>query len=239
MAALRAGRLLHARERRTRGGASGRLPPVADATSFGGVQTTAERRARWGDGRRDRGLHPPERGLRGHPGRDRGRRTGPRRVGRALASARHVRHALRAAAGGALGDVRSRGKLTEDDVDKAMRADPPRAARGRRQLPGGQAVHRRRQGAGARAPTCCESLNPGQQVVKIVSDELTELMGGSGRDLVFAPSRDHRDPDGRPPGLGQDDRLRQARAAPQGGARAGRRAWPPATSTARPRSSSW
>src|SRR5215211_6740516 len=31
-----------------------------------------------------------------------------------------------------------------------------------------------------------ESLNPGQQVVKIVSDELTELMGGSGRDLVFA-----------------------------------------------------
>ena len=31
-----------------------------------------------------------------------------------------------------------------------------------------------------------ESLNPGQQVVKIVGDELTELMGGSGRDLVFA-----------------------------------------------------
>ncbi len=30
------------------------------------------------------------------------------------------------------------------------------------------------------------SLNPGQQVVKIVSDELTELMGGSGRDLAFA-----------------------------------------------------
>ncbi|MDQ3644252.1 MAG: signal recognition particle protein, partial [Actinomycetota bacterium] len=31
-----------------------------------------------------------------------------------------------------------------------------------------------------------ESLNPGQQVVKIVGDELTQLMGGSGRDLVFA-----------------------------------------------------
>ena len=31
-----------------------------------------------------------------------------------------------------------------------------------------------------------ESLNPGQQVVKIVSDELTELMGGAGRDLAFA-----------------------------------------------------
>jgi signal recognition particle subunit SRP54 len=34
-----------------------------------------------------------------------------------------------------------------------------------------------------------ESLNPGQQVVKIVDEELTALMGGAGRDLVFAPSR--------------------------------------------------
>ena len=31
------------------------------------------------------------------------------------------------------------------------------------------------------------ALNPGQQVVKIVSDELTELMGGHVRDLVFSP----------------------------------------------------
>ena len=33
-----------------------------------------------------------------------------------------------------------------------------------------------------------EALNPGQTVVKAVNDELTALMGGSGRDLVFAPS---------------------------------------------------
>src|SRR5687767_10751059 len=33
-----------------------------------------------------------------------------------------------------------------------------------------------------------ESLNPGQQVVKIVNEELAALMGGSGRDLAFAPS---------------------------------------------------
>lgn len=34
-----------------------------------------------------------------------------------------------------------------------------------------------------------ESLNPGQQVVKAVNDELCELMGGgAGRDLVFAPA---------------------------------------------------
>jgi signal recognition particle subunit SRP54 len=31
-----------------------------------------------------------------------------------------------------------------------------------------------------------ESLNPGQQVVKLVDEELTALMGGAGRDLVFA-----------------------------------------------------
>src|SRR3954454_1551235 len=31
-----------------------------------------------------------------------------------------------------------------------------------------------------------ESLNPGQQVVKLVDEELTKLMGGAGRDLVFA-----------------------------------------------------
>src|SRR3954470_4916863 len=30
-------------------------------------------------------------------------------------------------------------------------------------------------------------LNPGQQVVKVVNDELTSLMGGAGRDLVFSP----------------------------------------------------
>ncbi|HEU0024941.1 MAG TPA: signal recognition particle receptor subunit alpha, partial [Thermoleophilaceae bacterium] len=85
----------------------------------------------------------------------------------------------------ALGEVRSRGKLTEDDVSKAMRqvrlalleADVNfkvvkefTAAVKERAL--GQDV--------------LDSLNPGQQVVKIVSDELTTLMGGSGRELAFA-----------------------------------------------------
>src|ERR671916_752362 len=31
-----------------------------------------------------------------------------------------------------------------------------------------------------------EALNPGQQVVKLVDEELTALMGGAGRDLVFS-----------------------------------------------------
>jgi signal recognition particle subunit SRP54 len=85
----------------------------------------------------------------------------------------------------ALGDVRSRGKLTEDDVNKAMRqvrlalleADVnfkvvKEFTAGVRERALGQDV--------------LDSLNPGQQVVKIVSEELTTLMGGSGRELAFA-----------------------------------------------------
>ena len=57
-------------------------------------------------------------------------------------------------------------------------------------------------------------LNPGQQVVKIVSDELTELMGGAARELSFSP---------RPPtvvlmaglqGSGKTTATGQARALP-------------------------
>ena len=54
-------------------------------------------------------------------------------------------------------------------------------------------------------------------MVKIVNEELAALMGGSGRELAFATHRDHRDPDGRPTGLGQDHRLRQAREAARQG----------------------
>ncbi|CAN5218426.1 signal recognition particle protein [soil metagenome] len=85
----------------------------------------------------------------------------------------------------ALGDVRSRGKLTEEDVNKAMRQvrlallEADVNFKVVKEFTG--AVKERALGA-----EVLESLNPGQQVVKIVSDELTQLMGGSGRDLVFA-----------------------------------------------------
>src|ERR671919_2312589 len=88
---------------------------------------------------------------------------------------------------GVLSDVRSRGKLSEDDVNKALREvrlalleadvnfkvvkDFPAALRERL---AGEEVS--------------EALNPGQTVIKAVNDELTALMGGAGRDLVFAPS---------------------------------------------------
>jgi signal recognition particle subunit SRP54 len=86
-----------------------------------------------------------------------------------------------------LSDVRSRGKLNEDDINKAMReirlalleadvnfkivkeftATLKERALGREVL---------------------ESLNPGQQVVKIVNEELTQLMGESSRQVGFAPT---------------------------------------------------
>jgi signal recognition particle subunit SRP54 len=85
----------------------------------------------------------------------------------------------------ALGDVRSRGKLTEDDVNKAMRQvrlallEADVNFKVVKQFTG--AVKER-----ALGQDVLQSLNPGQQVVKIVSEELTELMGGAGRDLALA-----------------------------------------------------
>ena len=116
----------------------------------------------------------------------------------------------------ALGDVRSRGKLTEEDVNKAMRQvrlallEADVNFKVVKQFTA--AVKER-----ALGQDVLESLNPGQQVVKIVSDELTELMGGSAATSRQAWA--DGDPDGRSPGLGQDDRLRQARPPPARGAR--------------------
>lgn len=86
---------------------------------------------------------------------------------------------------GTLSGLRSRGKLTEPDVDKAMReirlalleADVNfKVTKG---FVAG--VREKAIGAGV-----LESLDPGQMVVKVVNEQLAELMGGSGRDLVFA-----------------------------------------------------
>jgi signal recognition particle subunit SRP54 len=85
----------------------------------------------------------------------------------------------------ALGDVRSRGKLTEDDINQAMRQvrlallEADVNFKVVKQFTA--AVKERALGADV-----LDSLNPGQQVVKIVSDELTLLMGGAGRDLALA-----------------------------------------------------
>src|SRR5881227_3724236 len=85
----------------------------------------------------------------------------------------------------ALSDVRSRGTLTEDDINKAMRAIRLALLEADVNF---QVVKRFTAAVKERAlgADVLESLNPGQQVVKIVDEELTALIGGAGRDLVFA-----------------------------------------------------
>jgi signal recognition particle subunit SRP54 len=86
---------------------------------------------------------------------------------------------------GALGDVRSRGKLTEDDVKKAMRQVRLallEADVNFKVVKGFTDSVRER----ALGEQVLESLNPGQQVVAIVNEELARLMGGAGRELAFA-----------------------------------------------------
>ena len=85
-----------------------------------------------------------------------------------------------------LSTVSSRGKLTEDDVDRAMREI-------RLALLEADVNFKVVKAFTAKVKERClgadvlGSLNPGQQVVKIVNEELTELMGGAGgRDLVFS-----------------------------------------------------
>jgi signal recognition particle subunit SRP54 len=85
-----------------------------------------------------------------------------------------------------LADVRGRGTLTEDDVSSAMReirlALLEADVNFKVVKSFTNAVKERALGADV-----VGQLNPGQQVVKIVSDELTELMGGAARDLSFSP----------------------------------------------------
>jgi signal recognition particle subunit SRP54 len=88
---------------------------------------------------------------------------------------------------GVLSDVRSRGKLSEDDVDKALREVRLallEADVNFKVVKDFTAALRERL-AGAEVS---EALNPGQTVVQAVNDELTGLMGGSGRELAFSSS---------------------------------------------------
>jgi signal recognition particle subunit SRP54 len=84
-----------------------------------------------------------------------------------------------------LSDVRNRGKLSEEDVDKAMREIRLALLEADVNFKVVKSfvaeVRERCVGEGV-----LESLDPGQQVVKIVNEELASLMGGSGRDLAFA-----------------------------------------------------
>jgi signal recognition particle subunit SRP54 len=86
---------------------------------------------------------------------------------------------------GTLGDLRSRGKLSEADVDAAMREIRLALLEADVNFKVVKSftaqVKERCLGAGV-----LEALDPGQQVVKIVNEELAALMGGASRDLALA-----------------------------------------------------
>ena len=88
---------------------------------------------------------------------------------------------------GVLGDLRSRGKLSEEDVTKALREVRLallEADVNFKVVKDFTAALKERL-AGAEVS---DALNPGQTVIQAVNDELTQLMGGAGRDLVFNPN---------------------------------------------------
>src|SRR3954471_3333863 len=88
----------------------------------------------------------------------------------------------------ALSDVRSRGKLTEEDISKAMRAIRLALLEADVNF---QVVKSFTAQVKERAlgEDVAQSLTPGQMVTKIVSDELTELMGGAARDIAISPTK--------------------------------------------------
>src|SRR4051794_27470393 len=87
---------------------------------------------------------------------------------------------------GALAGVRQRGALTDDDISRAMREirlallEADVNFKVVKQFTG--TVKERALGAEVQ-----RQLNPGQTVVKIVNEELTNLMGGASAGLSFSP----------------------------------------------------
>src|SRR6202020_1666455 len=87
---------------------------------------------------------------------------------------------------GTLSEVRQRGTLTEADIDAAMREI--RLAL----LEADVNFKVVRQFTSELKERCLGAdvvggLNPGQQVIKIVGEQLTELMGGTSAGLSFSP----------------------------------------------------
>jgi signal recognition particle subunit SRP54 len=86
-----------------------------------------------------------------------------------------------------LSDVRSRGKLSESDVDSAMREIRLALLEADVNFKVVKAFTKTLKER-CLGSDVLESLDPGQQVVKIVNEELASLMGGTGSELAMASS---------------------------------------------------
>src|SRR4029077_3139185 len=93
--------------------------------------------------------------------------------------------ALSSRLGAALGDLRKQGRLDEEAISRAMREIRLALLEADVNLEVVRSfVARVRERAGDEE--VLKSLTPGQQVVKIVHEELTELMGSAGSGLSFS-----------------------------------------------------
>ena len=129
-------------------------------------------------------------------------------------------------------NLRGKGRLSESDVNATIRdirlalLDADVALPVVKRFTG--SVRERALGA-----EVSQALNPAQQVVKIVQEELVAILGGQTRTHPLRQAAADRHHARRPAGLGQDDLRRQARQVAQGpGAHAAaRRGRPAATRT--------
>ena len=114
---------------------------------------------------------------------------------------------------GILSGLTRRGALTEDDVNAALREVRRALLEADVAL---EVVRSFTDKVRARAvgAEVIKSVTPGQQVVKIVHDQLVEMLGADAEPIDLNAAPPVADPDGRPAGLGQDDHHRQDRQAP-------------------------
>ena len=126
--------------------------------------------------------------------------------------------------------LRGKGRLTEDDINLAMREirmallEADVNFRVVKQFVG-------RCKEKCMASEVLDSLTPSQNVVRIVLDELTQLLGSTESKLVLAQNRT--------PNVIMMVGLQGSGKTTSSRARATARFWPPATRIARPRPTSW
>ena len=112
-------------------------------------------------------------------------------------------------------NLRGKGRLSESDVNSTIRdirlalLDADVALPVVKRFTG--KVRERALGA-----EVSQALNPAQQVVKIVQEELVAILGGQTRTISLRQAAADRHHARRPAGLGQDDLRRQARQVAQG-----------------------
>src|SRR5947209_17275309 len=115
---------------------------------------------------------------------------------------------------GVLQRLRGRGVLSESDVTEALREIRRHLLEAdvSFEVTRGFVERVRERAVGALA---IKSVSPGQQVTKLVHDELAALLGSRQRDLEFRPGGPDRDAARGVAGLGEDDHGSQAGAPAQ------------------------